>query len=589
MARYEITGPDGTRYEVNAPDGASEQEAIAYLQQQIGSTQAQQPEGAGRFAQKPTPGLSLPEVDPVADTVKSAGAGLARGAIGLAGLPGTVEQLGRAGINYGAKQFGAKDNVVSPDTALPTGADLQKKAEGYTGKFYEPKTAVGRYAGAIGEFAPGALFPGGVAQRVLGNVVGPAIASETAGELTKGSAWEPWARVGGAIAGGGLPNVVSRGLTPAPSNAVRQQAVNTLRREGVTDLTAGQITGANPLRWTEAAVLDTPLTGARLPNMLERQAEQFTAAALRRSGINATRATPDVIDQGFTQLGQTFDALANASQAVITVGDARRIMTAVRDYERLTPPANQIGYIREIAADIGGLTNLPIPGMIATNARNVASRPITGEVYQQYRSVIERVARGTQAPEVARALREIRNTLDDAVERGLPRDLQGQWREARTQYRNLLTVSRAAGAAGEDAANGLISPARLASAAKVTQGARNFERGRGELANLARAGEAVMKQMPQSGTAPRLMAMQVGQTVAGGAAGAAVGGGDPTAAGMGAVLPWLVRGAAGRALMSRPVQRYLANQAVQGGAVNARQGGMSALAAALASANNQGQ
>lgn len=567
-----VNGPNGVV--INFPDGTDPETINKVMLEAIGGGQQPQPvEGAGRFAAKPQPGLALPEVDPIADTVKSAGAGLARGAIGMAGLPGTVEQLGRMGINYGAKQFGATGDVVSPETKLPTGADLQKKAEGYTGKFYEPKTAVGRYAGAIGEFAPGLAFPGGVAQRVLGNVVGPAVASETAGELTKGTSWEPWARVGGAVAGGGLPNLVARGMTPAPSNAVRQQAVNTLRKEGVTDLTAGQITGANPLRYTEAAILDTPLTGARLPNMMERQGEQFTAAALRRAGVNATRATPDVIDSGFQQLGQKFDQLANASQAVITVGDHRRITTALRDYERMTPPSQQVPYIREIVKDIGGIAGQPIPGPL----------------YQQYRSIIERVARGTSAPEVSSALRDIRNVLDDAVERGLQPQMQGQWREARTQYRNLLTVARAAGAAGEDAANGLISPARLASAAKVTQGARNFERGRGELAGLARAGEAVMKQMPQSGTAPRLMAMQVGQTVAGGAAGAMAGGGDPTTTGIGAVLPWLVRGAAGRAVMSRPVQRYLANQALPGNAVNARQGGMSALAAALASANNQGQ
>jgi hypothetical protein len=280
-----------------------------------------------------------------------------------------------------------------------------------------------------------------------------------------------------------------------------------------------------------------------------------------------------VIDQGFTQLGQQFDNLANTSQAVITVGDHRKIMTALRDYQKMTPPSQQVPYIREIVKDIGGIAGQPIPGPL----------------YQRYRSIIERVARGTSAPEVSTALRDIRNVLDDAVERGLQPAMRGQWQEARTQYRNLLTVSRAAGAAGEDAANGLISPARLASAAKVTQGARNFERGKGELAGLARAGEAVMKQMPQSGTAPRLRAMQVGQTVAGGAAGAMAGGGDPTATGLGAVLPWLVRGAAGRAVMSRPVQRYLANQALPGNAVNARQGGMSAIAAALASANNQGQ
>lgn len=576
MARFEITGPDGARYEINAPEGASEKDVMSYFQSQIGQ-QAQPQRGAESFAPGQRPGLAIPEPDMVSDTVKSAGAGLARGAVGMVGLPGTVEQLGRAGINYAAKQFGAGGDVVSPETALPSGQSLQKRVEDYTGKFYEPKTTAGRYAGAIGEFAPGALFPGGVAQKVLGNVVGPAVASETAGEMTKGTSLEPWARVGGAIAGSALPNVAARALTPAPSNAVRKQAVETLRKEGVTDLTAGQVTGANPLRWTEAAILDTPLTGARLPTMLEKQGEQFTAAALRKSGIKGTRATPDVIDKGFDTLGQKFDDLAQASQVNITRQDAAKIVDALNDYKKMTPPSNQIAYVSEIVDDIA----------------NVAGKPISGEVYQRYRSIIERVARGTQAPEVADALRSIRGVLDDAVERGLPQNLQGEWRNARQLYRNLLVVSRAAGAAGENAANGLISPAQLATAAKTVQGRRNFERGKGDLGNLARAGEAVMKPMPQSGTAPRLMAMQigtqVGQAVAGGAAGAAAGGGDPTATAIGAALPWLIRGAAGRAIMSRPAQRYLANQAMPGSPVDARAGGMSALAAALAAANNQGQ
>lgn len=568
MARFEITGPDGARYEINAPEGASETEVLSYLQSQAGQQPAQR---VASFSPGQRPGLAIPEPDIVSDTVKSAGAGLARGAVGMAGLPGTVEQLGRAGINYAGKQFGARENVVSPQTALPTGQDLQKGVEGYTGKFYEPKTTAGRYAGAIGEFAPGVLFPGGIAQKVLGNVVGPAVASETAGEMTKGTSLEPWARVGGALAGGALPNVAARALTPAPSSAVRQQAVQTLRNEGVTDLTAGQVTGSMPLRWTEAAILDTPLTGARLPTMLEKQAEQFTQAALRRSGINSTRATTDVIDKGFGDLGAKFDQLAQASQVRVTRQDAKQIVDALQEYKKLTPPSNQIGYVSEIVDDIAA----------------IAGKPISGEVYQQYRSIIERVARGTQSPEVAGALRTIRNVLDDAVERGLPQNLQGEWRQARGQYRNLLTVSRAAGAAGENAANGLISPAQLAAAAKATQGRRNFERGRGELGNLARAGEAVMKPMPQSGTAPRMMAMQVGQTVAGGAAGAMAGGGDPTATGVGAVLPWLIRGAAGRAIMSRPAQRYLENQALPGMPINAQQGGRNALAAGLASSSNQ--
>lgn len=559
MAKFRITGPDGGTYEVSAPDGATDQDVLAYVKQQHASTapvaEKPQPDGAAKFA-APNAGASasgLPTIDPLEDAVKSGGAGLVRGGIGLAALPGGIESLGRMGINYAAKKMGAEQPVVSPEAALPTYGSIKDRVEGVTGKLYEPKTAVGRYANAVGEFAPGALFPGGIAQRVLGNVVGPAVVSETAGEATKGTAMEPWARVGGAIAGGSLPNVLGRGLTPVPSNVVRQNHVQTLRNEGVTDLAAGQITGAAPLKWVEAAITDTPLTGARLPRMMERQAEQFTEAALRRAGVQGDRATQDVINQAFTTQGARFDALANVSTARMTAGDANRIAASIRNYERMTPPTNQMPFIREITTDL---------------VRH-AGNPIAGPVYQRYRSAIETAARETTDPLAARALRDIRNTLDDAVERGLPRAQQGQWRDARTHYRNLLVVAKASGGAGEQAANGIITPAQLANATRVVHGQRNYQRGQGDYAALARAGEAIMKPMPQSGTAPRMMAMQLGQTVAGGAAGGAMGG-DPASAGIGALAPWLIRGAAGRAIASPPVQRYLANQALPQAIVNAR-------------------
>lgn len=553
----EVELPDGSIAEF--PDGTSPDVMKQALGRHKTTSLDQAVEGAGRFAANVPSGTKPPEVDTFADTVKSLGSGAVQGVTGLVGLPGTVEQLGRMGINYAAKTFGgATDNVVSPQPALATGQDVKTMVENnITGKLHEPQSTAGKYAKTIGEFAPGALFPGGLAQRVIGNVVAPAVASEAAGQATEGTSLEPWARVGGALAGGMAPNMIGRALTPAPSNAVRQGHVNTLRNEGVTDLTAGQVTGAMPLRWMEAATLDTPMTGARLPTMMERQAEQFTQAALRRAGINAPRATQDVIDQGFTQLGQRFDALANASTARMTTADANRITTALRNYERLTPPRNQVDAVREY------LQNL------VTHAGN----PIPGPVYARYRSQIEKDARALQVsdPMAAETLRNIRNVLDDAVERGMPQAQRGQWRETRNQYRNLLVVSKAAGAAGEGAANGLISPAQLAGATKQLHGLRNYQRGRGDYAQLARAGEAIMKPLPQSGTAPRLMAMQLGQTVAGGAAGAAAGGGDPTTTTIGALLPWIIRGAAGRALMSRPAQRYLTNQAFPNGLTNAAQ------------------
>lgn len=560
MARYEVTGPDGARYEITAPDSASEQEILAYFQKAVSAPTSD--DQVGRFSPGQKPGLAVPEVNPLEDAAKSAVAGVARGTLGLAGLPGTVEMLGRAGINAGARALGAKDDVVSPDTALATGADLQRRAEQYTGKFYEPKTVYGEYARTVGEFAPGALIPGGGAvQRVLGNVVGPALASETAGQATKGTAAEPWARVAGAIAGGNLPTAISRGYTPVPTDPTRAAHVQRLNQEGVTALTAGQVTGSVPLRYLEQHAADVPFSGGRARTQADRAAEQFTQAALRRAGVNAPRATQDVIDAAFTAHGQRFDDLANASSATLTHADVTRMAQAVRHYLRMTPPANQAPYMMEVVQNLQG----------------VAGTRMTGQVYQRYRSFIEEAARTSADPIQAEALRRIRNVLDNAVERGLPQDLQGQWREARTQYRNLLAISRAAGAAGENAANGFISPAQLAWATKAVQGSRNFERGRGELQQLARAGQAVMSTLPNSGTPARLAVQSVGAGVGGLLAGSP-----------GMLLAPIGTGLAARAFMSPPMQRYLgANARMAPMETNAIGSAASGFLPALPSATNR--
>lgn len=540
MARYQITSPSGGTYEITAPDDATQEQVLAYARRSLEPAAG----GAGKFAPADLKGASIREPGLLEDAAKSAGAGLARGVMGLAGLPGNLETLGRVGINAAAGSLGASGPVVKGAAVLPTSTDIEHAAEPITGTLYKPRTTLGRYAGAIGEFAPGALFPGGLAQRVLGNVVGPAVASETAGEATKGTSLEPWARIAGAIGGSALPNVAARAYTPAAPSAQRAQAVAGLRAEGVTDLTAGQVTGARPLQWLEQSANDIPFTSGRAATIRERQLEQFTEAALKRTGTNARRADKGVIDGAFDRLGTQFDQLAQASQAALRPADRAQIGQAVTQYERMTPPAMQAGVVRAIADDI------------ATHAGN----PIPGPVYQRYRSEIERVARGTQDHALASALRDIRTVLDDAVERALPQAQQGAWRETRNQYRNLLVVERAATAAGADTALGLISPAALRNATIQVQGRRNYARGRGDFDDLARDGTAILSSLPQSGTAPRAAAMNTLNALgaAGGAvAGGGASGGDPFAAGFGALAGPVLTGLAMRGAMSRPVQAYL--------------------------------
>jgi len=154
-------------------------------------------------------------------------------------------------------------------------------------------------------------------------------------------------------------------------------------------------------------------------------------------------------------------------------------------------------------------------------------------------------------------LRGLRNSLDSNMERSINPADRGAWAELRRQYGNKKVLENAiAGAGGEEAAMGIISPARLRMAASAGRRGQ-YARGEGDFADLAKAGQAAMTPLPNSGTAQRLAAQ--------GLMAGLLGGGGGVVAGLpGMTLGLAAPAVAGRTLMSRPVQNYLANQAVTG-------------------------
>jgi hypothetical protein len=235
------------------------------------------------------------------DVAKSIPSGIAKGVTYLAGLPGDVSRAMESGIDWAGTKLGAKplsDEAKQQLHAMqwlraPASSDLQKAAESVTGKFYEPKTVAGQYANTIGEFAPAALSgPGGILRRLALQVGAPAVASETAGQATKGTKAEPYARM---IAGMAAAPLAARAVTPFPTSAGRQALVHTLENEGVTDLTAGQRTGNKMLQYGESVLGDYPLAGQQATRAQENASRQFTQAALRRVGVQGepTRANLD--------------------------------------------------------------------------------------------------------------------------------------------------------------------------------------------------------------------------------------------------------------------------------------------------------
>lgn len=495
------------------------------------------------------------------DVAKSAGIGLVQGGVGLATLPGNLEYIARAGIDKAAITLGFEDPQTSQSTVLPTYGNAKGGIEKYTGEFYEPQSTAGEYARSVGEFAPLAAFGGGGLAARAANVIAPAVVSETAGQLTKGTQYEPWARAGGALAGGFLPNAVMRGVTPITSDATRAAQVATLEREGVTALTAGQKTGSKPLRWAESVTQDTPFGGGRASQIMTDQAEQFTAATLRRAGVNAKRATPDVVDGAYTALGKQFDDLSTRNNIRVDQKFLSDLNSAWKDYSSVTPISQRAPVVEAMLHDIMGARKslAPYPRMQNGNGQIYGANngALTGVAYQAMRSRLEKMSRGVRMsnPELSEALGNIRGALDDVMERSISKTDATQWKQIRGQYRNLVAIEKAATGAGENAAMGLISPSALRNAVK-SQSQRGYARGKGDLTELARAGEAVMKALPQSGTAPRAAAHATFNALG------AVGGNSI------AGLPGALAGVAApavtaRTLMSRPMQNYLSNRVME--------------------------
>lgn len=376
----------------------------------------------------------------------------------------------------------------------------------------------------------------------LGSGTGAALANEAApGNVG--------AEIAGQVLGGGVGSLGTflgrKMITPNPASAERSAAANAMRNEGV-ELTAGQATGNRGLRYAESE-----LGGGAAQEMMEQQAEQFTAAALQRAGLRANRATPDVIDRAYIDIGQEFDNLIAGTTIRADRQLGQELRTIQDEFNQLTGTATRPAAVENRINDI-------------VEKVQQGGGTISGDTYKAMRSEIDTLARKSTNPELKGALNDLRGALDDAVERtlaGSNSPLVGEWRDVRGRYRNLVILTDAATRAGENAALGLISPANLRSAVAANVGKRAYGRGQSDLGELSRSGTATMAPLPDSGTASRTNARNLGQA-APALVGAGIGGtmGNLPGAVAGAALGWAVPKVAGAAMLSAPGRAYLSNQ-----------------------------
>lgn len=457
-----------------------------------------------------------------------------------------------AGIAMALERLG----VISPQTEQairpPTSADVRsftdRNVTAASPRLQEitrhtPQNEAERAVQTGGEFAVGGFSPfkPGIVRKLATNVVAPTIGTEVGGRLGERYLGdETMGRLLGGFMGATGPAAAG---APLAANAERTQLARVLTDAGIP-LTAGQVSGRKGLQYLETG----PFEG-KPASIAEEQGRAFNRAALQRAGIDADLASPAVIEQARDTLGQQYDNLIAQSNGVpMDQGLEDALLDVGSSYERLsgsTGPAVR-GYFDRI---------------VAAASQNGGTIP--PEVFSQIRSDIagdvRKLTMAGQAgdPLLRDALVDFQEAMFDSMSRTGQPDLVDAWRETNRRWRNLKIIERSMGGAGEQTMQGYITPSKLRSAVERVS-PNDWVAGRGDFAELARAGEGIMKPLPQTGSGARAL-------VGGGATlfglpelmqGDIKGGLTKLAAGVGA--PVLASGA----LTSRPVRTTLVRQAI---------------------------
>lgn len=492
-----------------------------------------------------------PSVKEVAyDVAASGAAGIGKGtAQGLGGL-GDLRDLASKGAGYVAekagidpatletlKNFGGKAaNVVAPTLSMavrnaPTIAQVQGGIEKVTGEFHKPTTPYGEGAEAIGEFVPGAVAAAATGGGTLaGNLTRfaaiPGTVQTLAEKYLPESEWKPYQKAALTL-GSTIPNP-ARLISPLEATPAKRAAVETLEREGVTSLTAGQRTGNKSLRNLEDAASSAPGAGGGAARIEHEGQRQFTEAATRRAGAYPD-ASPEVLAANQERLGQGYRDIAARNTITPDNRMVNDIVDAATRY-RFVPESQQHAMLQGYIDDI-------IP--------HINNGSMSGQHYQAMRSMLTSDAAATSDGYLKNALTGIRNALDNAMTRSVSPEDAAAWRQLNREYSAQKVIEKAASRAGEATAEGQITPSNLRNVI-AAEDRSGYARGRGQFNELARAGELVMKPLPNSGTAQRTNAFHI----------------------LNNFLLGIPQAAAGRAIMSPPVQAYLANQLANGALPN---------------------
>jgi hypothetical protein len=306
------------------------------------------------------------------DMARSAATGLREGVEGIGGMMGDAADLqgavaawvsGKLGASPEtqdtARKWGSRLSVggMFPDTGQIREAvtDPMVKATGTEDVLaHAPQTVFGDYTRTGAQFLPNLLAPGSIPQRLATTFV-PAIASETAGQVTKGTDLEPWARMGAAILSGGVSSLATaprraagtiaratEGATPQQLDQAEQlfqeaqaAGVPITRFEAIQQVTGNATNAGNVQRVIEGQ--------GGLRDFMSARPQQVEATAQREIGqIAPPSAVPSTIGPAVSEeaggiINDTRQAINNVTEPLYTAASPRRVPPAVYRRMQATP------------------------------------------------------------------------------------------------------------------------------------------------------------------------------------------------------------------------------------------------------------
>jgi hypothetical protein len=448
------------------------------------------------------------------------------------------------------------DSVPQPGTRLiaalpganPADVPATTPAEQLTRKAVAAGTAAGTLGGG---------FTG-----TVGGGVGPAvIAAATAPVGDVASKMVPaWAAPATELAtDAAAGTVASRAVTPIRTVTPpgRQQLVENLQNEGVP-LTAGEVTGSKPLLKTEQILGQAPGSAGPIAADVLAQQQALNRAVASKAGLDSDTLDSTALNPHMTNLGQQIDTLASNNNMPIDAAFAQTLGQIKQQLPFMKTDAKQ-----EIQARLSQLN-----GMITVDANGNPIVP--GRAFVNLVSDLNDAIRGSSGTTQTKLL-QLKDTLRQQMESGMAPDDAAHWRQLNRYYANGKVIQDAMGAAGAKPAVGDISLPQLRVAINSSMGQDAYAKGYGDLNNLARAGQSVLRVPADSGSPQGIMINRLLQTL--GTIGSGIGGTlggyyhGPEGIVAGATAPLAAPWAVGAAVRGRipgtnysPGQAYLTNQ-----------------------------